>query len=136
MSLAKVALAGGLVALSLSACGIAAKPVAGTPHVDRARGSHAQVDDPRAKHVRCLRSDGLPVRLYQASGGRPAIQVGSAPSGPTVVFEPTPGAAQYDQIDGSAAGAEVIGSALLYPNAASDQELNRVESCVAIGVKG
>jgi hypothetical protein len=130
------ALCCGAVALSVSACGIASKPEAGTLRVDSARGSHARVDDPRTKHVTCLRADGLPVRLYRASGGRPAIQVGTAPSGPTVVFEPTPGDAQGVQITGRAQGAEVIGSALLYPNAASDAQLSEVEGCVALGVKG
>ncbi len=33
-------------------------------------------------------------------------------------------------------GAEVIGSALLYPNAASDSELSKVEACIAQGVSG
>lgn len=123
-------------ALSLAACGIAAKPEAGTAHVDLARGSHARVDDPRTKHVDCLLADRLPIRLYRASGNRPAIQVGSAPSGPTIVFEPTPGAAQGAQITGQVQGAEVIGSALVYPNAAPDAELSKVEACVALGVTG
>jgi hypothetical protein len=126
----------GVAALGLGACGITAKPVAGTLHVDQARGSHARVDDPRTKHVACLRADGLPVHLYRASGERPAIQVGPAPSGPTIVFEPTPGDAQGAQITGRVQGAEVIGSALVYPNAAPDAELSKVEACVALGVKG
>lgn len=123
-------------ALSISACGIGAKPLAGTAHVDHARGSHAQIDDPRTKHVRCLRADGLPIRLFRAAGNRPAIQVGPLPSGPTVVFEPTPGDAQGLQMTGQVQGAEVIGSALLYPHSASDSELTQIEDCVAIGVTG
>ena len=66
----------------------------------------------------------------------PAIQVGSPPSGPTIVFEPTPGAAQEMQIDGQVQGAEVIGSALVYPNHASDAVLSTVENCIAVGVTG
>lgn len=136
MSLAKLPAAGGLVALVLSGCGMAAKPLAGTAHITRLRGNHAQVDDPRTKHTKCLVQHDLPLRLYRASGDRPAIQVGSAPSGPTIVFEPTPGDAQGLQIVGQAQGAEVIGSALVYPNAAPDSELQTVENCVAIGVTG
>lgn len=136
MSPAKLTLASGLVTLALAGCGIAAKPQAGNAHLLAARGNHAKVDDPRIKHVQCLRTHGLTVHLFSAPGARPAIQVGSAPNGPTVVFEPTPGDAQGLQIVGQAPGAEVIGSALLYPNQASDAELKTVEDCVALGVKG
>ena len=58
------------------------------------------------------------------------------PDGPTVSFEPTPGDAQGIQIHGQAQGAEVIGSALLYPNQAPSQLLTQVENCVAQGVSG
>jgi hypothetical protein len=40
------------------------------------------------------------------------------------------------QIHGLSQGAEVIGSALLYPNQASDKLLTKVENCVALGVGG
>jgi hypothetical protein len=136
MSFAKLALVGGLLALALSACGIKAKPIAGTAHIDKASGNHAAVDDPRPKHTKCIRADGYPVHMYRASGGRPAIQVGTPPTGPTVIFEPTPGEAQGLQIIGQAQSAEVIGAALLYPNQASDSELEQVEGCVALGVSG
>ena len=52
------------------------------------------------------------------------------------MFQPTPGAAQGEQIDGQAQGAEVIGTALLYPNQAPDELLSKVETCVAKGVPG
>ena len=68
--------------------------------------------------------------------GDPSFQVGVRPTGPTVIFLPTPGAAQAAQIDGQAQGAEVIGSALLYPNQAPDKLLSKVETCVAKGVPG
>ena len=58
------------------------------------------------------------------------------PAGPTVQFQPTPGDAQGKQIGGQAQGAEVIGSALLYPNQAPSSLLSKVESCVAKGVQG
>jgi hypothetical protein len=130
MSFAKLALAAGLGALSLSACGSAAKPVAGTPQA--AVTVHKGLDDPRTKHVKCIRKDHLAVVRV----GRTGLQVGVAPAGPTVRFEPTPGAAQALQISGQVQSAEVIGSALLYPNQASDAVLQKVEDCLAVGVTG
>jgi hypothetical protein len=60
--------------------------------------------------------------------------MGPLPAGPTVQFEPSDGAAETRQVDGTAQGAEVIGSALLYPRQASDAELDEIESCVARGM--
>jgi hypothetical protein len=130
MSSAKLALAVGLVAIALSACGSTAKPLAGT----QAAVSKNQkgVDDPRTAHVDCLRSEHIPVQEF----GRVWLQVGTKPSGPTVQFEPTPGAAQESQISGQVTSAEVIGSALLYPNLAPDALLQKVENCMAKGVSG
>jgi hypothetical protein len=130
MPSAKLALLAGVAAISLSACGIAAKPEVGT--LKAAVKNHKGVDDPRKIHVQCLRSEHIPVTEW----GRIWLQVGTKPSGPTLEFTPTPGAAQEDQIDGSVEGAEVIGSALLYPNQAPDALLAKVESCVAKGVTG
>ncbi len=53
----------------------------------------------------------------------------------TVRFVPTPGAALAEQIEGRSQGAEVIGSALLYPGQASDSQLQTIEDCVGQGVK-
>ena len=131
MSSAKLALAAGLAAISLSACGTTAKPEAGT--LKAASVNHKGVDDPRKTHVDCLRQEHIPVT---ASSSRTWLQVGTKPSGPTVHFAPTPGAAQELQIDGQVQGAEVIGSALLYPNQASDALLQKVEDCIAKGVTG
>jgi hypothetical protein len=136
MSRGKLVVACGLTSLAVSACGTTAKPPAGTPNLIHAKGNHAQIQDPRTKHVRCLRADGLPVRLFRASGARPAIQVGTAPSGPTVIFEPTQQAATGQQIIGQAQGAEVIGAALVYPNQAPDSVMSKVEACMAVGVNG
>jgi hypothetical protein len=132
MYLAKVAIAGGLSALVLSACGNTAKPVAGTIPPTATSAGRALVDDPRMKHVTCLVQHKIPVTEV----GRTWLQVGSAPAGPLVNFEPTPGAAQEQQISGQAQGAEVIGSALLYPKSGSDKLLQVIESCLAEGVKG
>jgi hypothetical protein len=142
MTLAKLALACSLAAVSLCACGIAAKPLAGSSNLTHSAGNYATVDDPRAVHLGCLQQSGLPpIRQYWTSGappsGRlPAIQIGAPPAGPTAVFYPTPGAAQETQIINPAAqGAEVIGNALLYVTPqASDQELSKIEGCLAIDV--
>jgi hypothetical protein len=130
MSSAKVALAAGLVAIALSACSSTAKPLAGTQAA--VTKNQKGVDDPRTTHVDCLRSEHIPVQEF----GRVWLQVGTKPSGPTVQFEPTPGAAQDAQISGQVTSAEVIGSALLYPNLASDALLQTVEDCMAKGVSG
>ncbi len=130
MSSAKLALAVGLAAISLSACGNSAKPEAGT--LKAATTDAKKVDDPRTAHVDCLRSEHIPVVEF----GKTWLQIKSKPYGPTVQFEPTPGAAQEAQIDGQVESAEVIGSALLYPNQASDALLQKVEDCMAKGVTG
>jgi hypothetical protein len=137
MSLAKVAVVCGLMALLISACGIQAKPEAGTAHLTHYAGFHGLVDDPRKPQVSCLKSDKLPYREYYADGVQhlPAIHVGSA-QGPTMIFYPTAGIAQGLQIMGQETGAEVIGALLVYPNQARASELTKVETCAAIGVKG
>jgi len=130
---AEVALVAALAALVLSACGTSAKPVAGTPAA--VTRSHTNVDDARKKHLSCLHQDHIPVRRVTI-GGLPGMQIGVRPAGPTVQFQPTPGYAQGKAISGDAQGAEAIGSALLYPNQASDALLSKVENCVAQGVQG
>jgi hypothetical protein len=64
------------------------------------------------------------------------MQIGTPQSGPVANFLSTPGAAQFAQISGKVQGAEVIGSALLYPKNAPEQLLQTVEQCMALGVKG
>ncbi|HEY5188220.1 MAG TPA: hypothetical protein VII87_04240 [Solirubrobacteraceae bacterium] len=130
MSSAKLALAAGVAALSLAACGSTAKPEAGT--LKAATKNHNGIDDPRATHVACLRSEHIPVLEFSHTW----LQIGTKPSGPTVHFAPTPGAAQELQISGQVESAEVIGAALLYPNQAPGGLLNKVETCVAKGVTG
>ena len=126
------------VAIAVAGCGGGvANPTAGSANVASGRG---RVDNPRTNnpnHVACLRNHHLPVTSTTISG-RPGLQIGAPPGGPTVVFAPTPGIAQGDQMQGNRAfqGAEVIGSSLLYPNAASDRELSKVEACIAKGVSG
>lgn len=137
MPSAKLAAAIVLSALSLSACGISSKPEAGTPKA--IANGHKGLDDARTKHTACLEQAHVPFHLeWLKVAGKPlpSFQVGTAPAGPTVIFEPTPGDAQGVQIQGEAQGAEVIGSALVYPNQASDNLMSVVENCVGQGVKG
>lgn len=135
MSSAKLAVLLGLTALGLSACGTTSKPLAGTLHPATQPLGRGRIDDPRTavtNHVACLRQDHLPA----VKAGSTNLQVGPLPGGPTIDFAPTPGIAQGLQIEGQAQGAEVIGSALLYPNQGSDKELKQIESCLAKGVLG
>jgi hypothetical protein len=127
MPLWKLALASAVAASVLCGCGSALESPQG-------RG---KIDNPLTypqNHLTCLRNDHLNVQAL----GHYGIQIGQLPAGPTVHFQPTPGAAQAQQIDGisSAAGAEVIGSAQLYPNGASDNELKKIELCLSQGVSG
>jgi hypothetical protein len=133
MPSAKLALAAGLAAVSLAACGTTAKPEAGTLKADTK--THKGIDDPRTKHLVCLRQDHIPATAITASG-YPGIQVGTYPAGPRILFRATPGIAQGMQIQDQEQSAEVIGSALLYPDAGSDGLLQKVENCVAEGVQG
>jgi hypothetical protein len=122
---AKPAVALSAVAILLCGCSSTVNPPQGRGKVDDPR-----IDNPN--HVACLLRDKLPIQLVDGT----VLQIGPLPSGPTVEFEPTPGAAQSAQLQGQAQGAEVIGSALLYPHAAGDAELGAIESCLAVGVTG
>jgi hypothetical protein len=132
MSSAKLAIACALAAVVLSACGTKTNPPAGSISPTATTAGHAKIDDPRTKHIKCLKQDKIPVTKVGTVG----LQIGTPPSGPTVKFAPTPGAAQADQIRGVVNGAEVIGSALLFPNQASDELLGKVETCLTQGVSG
>jgi hypothetical protein len=130
--------ASALAAVALAACGTTKKPLAGTPGIAHAAGFRGKVDNPRTSvhnHLACIKQAGLPVGNVTISGD-PGLQIGAPPAGPTVQFLATPGLAQGAQISGSTQGAEVIGSALLFPNGGSDAELSKIESCLAVGVTG
>jgi hypothetical protein len=126
----KLALAGGLAAVALAGCGaIDVKPssvrMAGGP-VSRGR-----VDSPSSNkpdHVACLRAHRVPVQVLSSTH--------LVADGAQVVFEPTPGVAQGDQIEDREQGAEVIGAALLYPGRTPDRALQTIENCLAQGVSG
>ena len=117
-----------LTALAASACGSAVKP---------ATGSRGQIDYPataKANRIDCIADQHLPVQKV----GLNELLIGPQPAGPRVVFAPTEGAAQGNQISGQPQlqGAEVIGGALLYPDQAPDKELGAIENCLSKGVKG
>jgi len=134
---AQLAVTVGLMAVLLSACGISAKPQAGTAHISRSHDFYGLVDHPYTLDVKCLKTDHVKFRKYLTKSQKlPAIQIRSLPTGPTLVFEPTPGIAQGIQIQGGAEGAEVIGAALLYPNQAKNKLLTKVEDCAVVGANG
>lgn len=140
MSSAKIAAACALVAVSLSGCGVASKPEAGS--VQAATVARHELADPRTRHIRCLAEDHIPytegtvTNASTPSTGDLSIQIGHAPSGPLAEFTASPGAAQNVQIEGKAQGAMVIGSALLFPHQASDALMAKVQKCLDLGVAG
>lgn len=98
---------------------------------------HGRVDSPLTTHpdrLACLRSDRLRVDVLSPT----ELQVGQPPDGATIKFEPTPGIAQGVQIEGTRSdqGAEVIGTALVFPNHASNAVLTDLENCLSVDVKG
>lgn len=110
-------------ALALSGCASVDKPPGG-------RGHAANPATAGPNYLACLRSNHLAVS--QPAKGR--LQIGRLPEGATVVFEPTAGVAEGQQIEGKAQGAEVIGAALLYPNHAAGAQLTVIENCLGQGV--
>ena len=90
--------------------------------------------DPRTagpNYLGCLRADHLAVTEI----GTNKLQVGTPPSGATILFEPTADIAEGEQIEDKAQDAYVIGAALVYPNHAPGSQLTVIENCLAPGVK-
>src|SRR5579884_335445 len=110
------------VALILGGCSAGATPPQG-----RGRLADQRTESGR---FQCLVAHHLAAQKV----GQTEIQIGSPPAGPTVQFEPTAGAAETRQIEGTAQGAELIGSALVYPHQAPGAELTVVENCIGQGV--
>jgi hypothetical protein len=121
-------------AVALAGCGsVRVQPT--TASGSTALASRGRVDSPLTDmhdHLGCIRGAHLPVQVLSPI----KLQVGAAPAGPTIVFTATPGAAQNYQIEGKSQGAEVIGTALLYPNHGTDGELASIEACLDQGVQG
>jgi hypothetical protein len=90
--------------------------------------------DPRTagpNYLGCLRANHLAVTEI----GTDTLQVGTPPTGATIVFAPTADIAEGDQVEGRAQGAYVVGAALVYPNSAPGSQLTVIENCLAQGVK-
>jgi hypothetical protein len=123
-----------LAAVALGGCGaVKVQPTASAGSSQLP--SRGRIDSPLTavdNHLACLKQGHLAVQKLSPT----SLQIGTAPAGPTIVFAPTAGAAQADQIEGQTQGAEVIGAALLYPHHASPSELTMVETCLAQGVSG
>jgi hypothetical protein len=123
-----------LATLALAGCGavdVHPKQPAGSG----ALVSRGKIDSPLTSmhdHLACIRDAHVAVHVVSPT----RLQIDAAPNGPVVVFTPTAGAAQATQIDGAVQGAEVIGTALVYPNQGSASELTGIEDCLAQGVQG
>jgi hypothetical protein len=120
-------------ALALAGCG-AVRVQPATPSGSATLASRGKLDSPLTNmdnHLACLRASHLPVQVVSEV----KLQIGPLPAGPTIVFTPSAAVGQADQIVGNAQGAEVIGSALLYPNQGSASELNSIEGCLDQGVQ-
>jgi hypothetical protein len=114
-----------LATIALAGCGaVKVEQSAGRGRID----SQATMNP---DHLACMRQAHLPVTVVN----RQVLQIGLLPTGPTVVFTPTPSSGQDAQIYGQAQGAEAIGSALLWVHQGSDGELKKIEDCLAVGVK-
>lgn len=139
MSFPKVAVICGLMAALISGCGIAAKPQAGTPHLSKYAGWHGVYDDQRPTRARCLTNHDVKYTEFltkqKVHGTRTDLQaIKIHKGGATIIFYPDAIVAEGQEIMGGALGAELIGSALLYPNNTSGGTLTTVENCTAIGV--
>ena len=104
-------------ALALAAgCGSDDNPI--PPGVDK--------NDKRAVALACITGEkGLQARL----SGDKTIQV-DGPDGARIEFLLSSGEAEGRQFLGGAQGAEQIGSALLFVNTASEDDLTKIESCL------
>ncbi len=80
----------------------------------------------------CLQQDHIPVTEFGRDVA-PGREQAHWPDGPVPAHAGRrPGRPDLRRVE----SAEVIGSALLYPNQASDRLLQQVEGCMAQGVKG
>jgi hypothetical protein len=123
-----------LTAISLAGCGSSVQVQPAASPTSSELASRGRVDSPATNmhnYLGCMRAGHLPVQSVSPT----RLQLGPLPAGATIMFAPTPGASEADQIRGSAQGAEVIGSALLYPNQAPETALSVIEACLAVGVQ-
>jgi hypothetical protein len=119
--------------VAISGCGATAKPEVGSPAAAPYQQNHLATLSPRRVAFECLRANHVDAADVTTTGGHPAIQAGPLPTGPTIIYEPTPGFAEGLKITGQAQGAELINNVLLYPNEASLSQAKIVEKCAALG---
>jgi hypothetical protein len=122
-------------AFALAGCSGSVRVQPTTPSGSAKLASRGRIDSPLTdmdNHLGCIRSAHVPVQVVSPT----ELQVAPSTTGPTIVFTNTPGAAQADQIDGETQGAEVIGTALVYPNQGSGPELASIAACLQQGVSG
>lgn len=112
-----------VLALALGACGSVSKD--SNPAKPAASGAPPDPNDKRGVAMGCITGKGLQARLV----GEHSIQIGP-PGGARVEFFVSGGEAEGQQFQGLAQGAEQIGSALLFLNSASSDDLSKVEACL------
>jgi hypothetical protein len=118
----RVTCAGAAVAAALLTAGCGSSDDGGAS----VSGGAPNPNDKRAVALACITKEKkLPARLV----GKQSIHVGGA-GGPRVEFFVTSGEAEGLQFQGQAQGAEQIGAALLFVNAASEHTLDLVEQCL------
>lgn len=111
-----VTVAGCSLALAATGCGSGDPPNPDAP----------DPNDERAVALVCFRDEqGLDARL----AGEQSIQI-DGEDGPRVEFFLSYGEAEGLQFQGDAQGAEQIGSALLFVNDASEEQLIQLEACL------
>ena len=92
-------------------------------------GKGAPPGEQRAATLTCLKEEDIPAREVE----RGAIEV-RGPRGPRIEFLGSTSAAEQQQFSGKAQTAEQIENALLFVRTASDEELEKIENCVADSV--
>lgn len=110
------------IALALGACGSGGDT---NPAAPAAADAPPDPNDKRGVALQCIKDKGLEARMV----GEQSIQVG-ATGGPRVEFFVSGGEAEGQQFQGQAQAAEQIGSALLFVNQATPDQLDEVEACL------
>lgn len=110
------------VAATFGACGNEEASNSAPPG---AAGAPPNPSDKRGVAVQCMTGKGLTARLV----GKQSIQVGAI-GGPRIEFFVSGGEAEGQQFQGEAQGAEQIGSALLFLNEGTEDQLDKVEACL------
>ena len=114
---------------AIAAACAAALAIAGCGGNDKEPAAEGAPDpnDKRAVALACIRDqEGLEARL----SGEKSIQVDGV-GGPRIEFLLSSGEAEGRQFLGGAQGAEQIGSALLFVNDADEEQLEKIEACLA-----